>query len=134
MNVNIIKNLIKLTIISFVVLYIENISNIYAAGDTVGQCSYEISIAIEAGNCDTVGDCWWNIAKKVTGGASCDSVGCTTCDVAEKIAPNELKKYDGLTVGNCSAAIADHLGVENGGWGTSVCNIAEKVEKTKKLN
>lgn len=118
--------------LAFVVLLIGAMS-LSATGNTVGQCSYEISKAIGAGDCSTVGDCWWNIANKIVGTPSCNSVGCTTCDVAQKIASDELKRFDGLTVGNCSAAIAVHLGVESGGWGTSVCSIAQKVEKTGRL-
>lgn len=126
------KIIFLLTIIGFIGYFSIN-NNSLNAGTTVGQCSYEISVAIGAGDCDTVGNCWYNIAKKIVGTPSCGSVACTTCDVAQKIAPAELKKYNGLTVGNCSAAIADHLGVKSGSWGTSVCNIAEKVSKTKSL-
>jgi hypothetical protein len=126
------KIIFALTIIGLIGYFSIN-NNSLSAGTTVGQCSYEISIAIGAGDCDTVGNCWYNIAKKIAGNPSCGSVACTTCDVAQKIASAELKKYNGLTVGNCSAAIADHLGVTSGAWATSVCNIAEKVSKTKTL-
>jgi len=128
------KKIILTFIVIGIISYFSMNSEHLNAGTTVGQCSYEISIAIGAGNCNSVGSCWYNIAKIIVGNPSCGSVGCTTCDVAKKIASAELKNYNSLTVGNCSAAIADHIGVQSGAWGTSVCSIAEKVLKTKSLN
>ncbi len=101
---------------------------------TVGSCSAAISRAIGAGDCDTWGNCWGQIARKVGASPNCDSVGCTTCAVARKLASKELEGYAEMTVGNCAAALARHYGGNTGGVGTSVCSISDYAEKKKKLD
>lgn len=80
-------------------------------------------------------DCWDKLAKKYAGGSSGNSIVYPMCDVAEKIAKKQLG-YSEQTVGNCSAAIAEGMGIyiSNGaGIGESMCKIADKVKTTKSL-
>src|SRR5574343_1462740 len=54
-------------------------------------------------------DCWEKLSKKYSGKSSGDGIVSPMCNVAESLSKN---KYTNLTtLGNCSAAIAESMGI-----------------------
>ena len=81
-------------------------------------------------------DCWDKLADKYANGSSGKSIVYPMCDVAEALNKAKGRSTYGLnTVGNCSAAIAESMGIylSKGSIGESMCKIADKVRSTKSL-
>jgi hypothetical protein len=79
-------------------------------------------------------DCWDQLSKKYTKKSGGDGIVTPMCNVAEALAKDKYQSF--TTVGNCSAAIAESMGIylsSGAGIGESMCKIAEKVRSTKSL-
>lgn len=95
-------------------------------------CATEVceNIGISA---STAYDCWDKLSKKYSGKSGGDGIVYPMCNVAEALSKDKYQSF--TTIGNCSAAIAESMGIylSSGSIGESMCKIADKVRKTKSL-
>lgn len=78
-------------------------------------------------------DCWDKLSVKYAGKSGGDGIVSPMCNVAEVLSKDKYQSF--TSVGNCSAAIAESMGIRlsSGGIGESMCKIADKVKSTKSL-